>query len=92
MWLIWFVIPLAIFLIIGGLLAGGVYTIVFLPIAVIIALGSYAFTLWGRSSGRRRRLPGEDEPARPLPHGHHANTSPAPATPDQLVDAQRRAQ
>lgn len=92
MWLIWFVIPLAIFLIVGGLLAGGIYTIVFLPIAVIIALGSYVFTLWGRSSSRDRPLPPEDEPVRPLPRTDHANTTSAPATPDQFVDARRRAQ
>lgn len=92
MWLIWFAIPLVIFLIVGGLLAGGIFTIVFLPIAVIIALGAYLFTLWGRSSSRRRRLPGEDEPVDPLPHTNHANTPSAPATADQLLDARRRSQ
>jgi hypothetical protein len=58
MWLFFLVAPLAIFLIVGGLLAGGIYTIVFLPIAVIIAVGSIIYTMWG-SSTEPRNIPGE---------------------------------
>ncbi|HWE11750.1 MAG TPA: hypothetical protein VG325_20550 [Solirubrobacteraceae bacterium] len=90
MWLYIFVFPLAIFLIVGGLLAGGIYTIVFLPIAVIIAVGSIMYTMWRRSS-EPRDIPAERERVKPLPHTPPADT-PGPATPDQLVDARRAEQ
>ncbi len=91
MWLYIFVIPLAILMIVGGLLAGGIYTIVFLPIAVIIAVGGIIYTMWA-SSQRPPNLEREREQVSPLPHAGHANTAPAPSTPDQLVDARRAEQ
>ncbi len=91
MWLYIFVIPLAIILIIGGLLAGGVYTIVFLPIAVIIAVGSILYTMWA-SSQRSPNLSREREQVSPLPHTGHANTAATPSSPEQLTDARRAEQ
>lgn len=91
MWLFIFVLPLAIVLIVGGLLAGGVYTIVFLPVAVIIAVGAGIYVLWGQST-KKRNIPGERERVEPLPHTQHSNTAATPSTPGQLVDAQRREQ
>lgn len=91
MWLFFLVAPLAIFLIVGGLLAGGIYTIVFLPIAVIIAVGSIIYTMWG-SSTEPRNIPGERERVKPLPHTPPPDTAPGPMTPDQLVDARRAEQ
>jgi len=91
MWLFFFVAPLAVVLLIGGLLAGGIYTIVFLPIALIIVVAGLLFTTWGRST-RPENVPGERERVQPLPHTDHANTAPAPSTPDQLVDARRQQQ
>ena len=88
MWLFWFVLPLAILLLIGGLLAGGIYTIVFLPIAVIITVGAIIYTMWAKST-QPANLPGERERVQPLPHTDHPNAAPAPSTPDQLVDARR---
>lgn len=91
MWLYIFVIPLAIIMIIGGLIAGGIYTIVFLPIAVIIAAGAILYTMWA-SSQRRPNVEQERERVSPLPHTGHANTAATPGTPDQLTDARRAEQ
>jgi hypothetical protein len=91
MWLYLFVIPLAIVMFIGGLLAGGIYTIVFLPIAVIGAGGAIVYTMWA-SSTEPQNIPGERERVKPLPHTEHRNTPAAPTTPDQLVDARRAQQ
>jgi hypothetical protein len=91
MWLLFFVVPIAIVLLVGGLLAGGIYTIVFLPIALIIAGGAVLYTMWGRST-EPQNVPGERERVQPLPHTQHANTAHAPSTPDQLVDARRAEQ
>ena len=91
MWLYIFVIPLAIVMFVGGLLAGGIYTIVFLPIAVIIAAAAVLYTMWA-SSHEPSQIRAEQERVEPLPHTGHANSAPAPATPDQLVDARRAEQ
>lgn len=88
MWLYIFVIPLAIVMLVGGLLAGGIFTLVFLPIAVIIAVAAVVYTMWG-SATDKRNIPGEGEGVGPLPHTAHSNTGAAPSTPDQLVDARR---
>jgi hypothetical protein len=89
MWLFWFVIPLAIVMLIGGLLAGGIFTIVFLPLALIIVAIAGIFTLYGLSD-RRRPLPSDQPTATDLGTGP-AETR-APSTPGELTDARRRAQ
>jgi hypothetical protein len=88
MWLYIFVVPLVVVMIIGGLLAGGIFTIVFLPIAVIIVAAAVIYTMWAQSTDREN-IPGERERVKPLPHTGHRNTAAAPSTPDQLVDARR---
>lgn len=91
MWLFYFVLPLAIVMIVGGLLAGGIYTIVFLPVAIIIAFIVIAFTMYGKSS-QRRTLPSDRPQMAPSGTTEHANVAPRPDTPDELVDARRHAQ
>lgn len=91
MWLMYLALPIVIVMVILGLLAGGIYTIVFLPLAAIIIGAGILFTMWGRAT-RQRNIPGERERVKPLPHTSHANAATPPATPDQLVDAQRQQQ
>lgn len=91
MWLLFLAFPLFIILVVVGLLAGGIFTIVFLPVAVIIIAAAVIYTMWGRAT-ERRNIPGERERVEPLPHTDHANAATAPTTPDQLVDAQRHQQ
>lgn len=91
MWLFFIVVPLIIILVVGGLLAGGIFTIVFLPIAAIILGSAVLYTMWGRSTAPEN-IPGERERVAPLPHTDHANAAPAPTRPEQLVDARRREQ
>lgn len=91
MWLFFLAFPLVIVMVVGGLLAGGIYTIVFLPLALIIIAAAVLYTMWGRATAQRN-IPGERERVQPLPHTHHSNAAATPMTPDQLVDAQRREQ
>jgi hypothetical protein len=91
MWLLLLAVPLAIVVLIGGLLAGGIFTIVFLPLALIIAAVAVIFTMYGRSQ-RRPTLPSERATTAPEPGGGLSNTAPRPSTPDELVDARRQAQ
>jgi hypothetical protein len=90
MWLFWFLLPLAIVMVIGGLLAGGIYTIVFLPIAVIIIGTVMVFRMYGKSPDRRR-LP-RDQSTAPGPSTGHVNVAPSPNSPGELTDARRQAQ
>lgn len=93
MWLYIFVIPLAIVMLIGGLLAGGIFTIVFLPLALIIAAVAVVFTIWGRSQRRAdTSLPSDRAATAPETGTGHSNLAGRPNTPDELVDARRQAQ
>jgi hypothetical protein len=89
MWLFWFVLPLAIVMLVGGLLAGGIFTIVFLPLALVVVAIAGIFTLYGLSD-RRRPLPSDQSTATDL--GTGPASTPAPTTPDQITDARRQAQ
>lgn len=91
MWLVLLVVPLFVILLAAGIIAGGVYSAVLLPIAGIILVGAVIYTMWGRST-EPENIPGERERVKPLPHTDHRNTGPAPSTPDQLVDARRAEQ
>ena len=89
MWLFWFVLPLAIVMVVGGLMAGGIFTIVFLPLALIVIAGAVVSTLYGLSD-RRRTLPSDQSTATDLGTGPAATR--APSTPGELTDARRQAQ
>ncbi len=90
----WLALPLlfvVLLALVGGLVVGGVYAIVLIPIAVIIAVFGAAYVVWARS----KQAPPPDErhtEVDPLPHSGHSNTAATPSTPDQLVDARRSEQ
>lgn len=74
----------------ASIVSGGIFTIVVLPVAVLIAVAALIVTLWGRGSGRSKGRRTRDPAS--LPHSDHTNTAPSPTTPDQLVDARRTQQ
>lgn len=88
MWLLFFALPLVIVMIVGGLLAGGIFTIVFIPLAAIIIAGTIIYLMWGKAT-ERENIPGERESVEPLPHTHHSNAASAPTQPDELVNARQ---
>jgi hypothetical protein len=96
MWLGLFLAVLLVFAILASIVSGGIFTIIVLPVAVIVAVGALVFSLWGRASGRGETGASQKDSvsATPdaYPHSTHSNTAPAPATADQLVDAKRQAQ
>ncbi|HEX3689330.1 MAG TPA: hypothetical protein VHV28_06515 [Solirubrobacteraceae bacterium] len=94
MWLFWFVLPLAIVMVIGGLLAGGIFTIVFLPLALLVIAVAVISTLYGLSD-RRRRLPSDEPTTTGLgtgPAPGTAGSAVSPSSPGELTDARRQAQ
>ena len=93
MWFYPLLFALVILAIVGGTLAGGVYTIVLVPLAVI-ALAAWAlFSLWARSMSARAGAEADATHTsdRPLPH-RRRRPGRVRATPEELVDARRAQQ
>ncbi len=88
MWLSFVFFLLLVVVVIGGVLLGGVFTIVLVPIAVLVVVAAIGYGMWARSAGAKTTS--EEGPGDPLPHSGHRNTAPRPATPDELVDARRQ--
>jgi hypothetical protein len=91
MWLLFIALPLFVLLLVAGLVAGGIYAAVLVPIAVVIGGGAAVYTMWGRST-HPSNIPSERDHVKPLPHSDHSNVAATPSTPDQLVDARRHQQ
>lgn len=76
--------------IIGGVASGGIFTIIFIPLGVImlavaILLGMWGRAQQGRAGGQTEGSKTEQEPLRHTP----GQGTPAPTTPEQLADARR---
>ena len=89
MWLLLLVAFLGLMAIIGGSLAGGIFTIVLIPLAVIALVTAIAHSYFGgaaerRASGERRR----NRPPAP-PTAQQPSSVPRPSTPEELADARR---
>jgi hypothetical protein len=94
MWFYPLIVLLVILAIVGGTLAGGVFTIVLVPLAVIALGSAVVYGMWGRAmqaSESTASGPAE-EPGRPLPHRRRRPSGRAPSTPDRLADARRQQQ
>jgi hypothetical protein len=79
--------------VVGGVVVGGIFALILVPIAVIIVVMGVVVSMWARATSGRPSP--EDERSRSAPaypHGGHQNASRAPATPDQLVDARQKSQ
>lgn len=94
MWFYPLLVAVVILAIVGGTLAGGVYTIVLVPLAVIALLSWALFALWGRASARRSGAGSDASHTadRPLPHRRERPSGRVRATPEDLVDARRAQQ
>ncbi|MGB9184263.1 MAG: hypothetical protein WCB67_09355 [Solirubrobacteraceae bacterium] len=90
MWLAFPVIVIVIFALGASIVSGGIFTIVVLPLAVVIAVVALVFSLWGRATGSRHTSSSPE--VAPLPSSQHSNSAPAPGSPDELVDARRAQQ
>jgi hypothetical protein len=95
MWFYPLIIALVILAIVGGTLAGGVFTIVLVPLAAIALISSMAYWLWSRAlqgSGGASAGAGGPGPDRALPHRPHRPSGREPSSPERLVDARRQQQ
>jgi hypothetical protein len=89
MWFLFVVAFLGLLAIVGGTLAGGIFTIVLIPLAVIAFVTVVGYTYF--SGTAQRRASGERRRGRPPapPTAQQPSAPAAPSTPDQLADARR---
>jgi uncharacterized membrane protein YfcA len=94
MWFYPLLLVLVILAVVGGTLAGGIYTIVLLPLAVIVVISAVVYAMWGRA------LEGSGGTAtdathtshRPLPHRRVRPSGRGSRSPEALTDARREQQ
>lgn len=91
MWLYILALFLLIFGIVGGVLTGGIFTIVLIPLGIIALVSAIAYGSWGRAAQGRQGASTDAKPSagRPLPASQHSNTPSAPSTPEDLTEARR---
>ena len=94
MWFYPLLLLLVVLAIVGGTLAGGVYTIVLVPLAAVALISAIVYALWGRALQGSQGGATEAGPAprRPLPSQHSGPSGRAATSPDALADARREAQ
>jgi hypothetical protein len=94
MWFWPVIVVLVILAVVGGTLAGGIFTIVLVPLAAIVLISSIVYGIWGRaikgSGGASTEA--THEPRRPLPHRSRRPSGRAPSSPERLADARRQQQ
>ncbi len=94
MWFYPLLIVLVILAIVGGTLAGGVFTLVLIPLAVVVAVSAIVYAMWGRATEARAggATDATTAKAEPLPHRRERPSGRAPTSPDALADARRQHQ
>jgi hypothetical protein len=86
MWLYIAVAALVLVGIIGGIFAGGIFTIVLLPIAGVVFVSGLAYTSLGKGAEQKE---GAAPPEPALPHDVQRPSGHAPASPERLADERR---
>jgi hypothetical protein len=94
MWFYPLLIVLVILAIAGGALAGGVFTLVLIPLAVIAAVSAIVYAMWGRAMESRAGASTDATATavEPLPNQRQAGSGRAPTSPEALTDARRQQQ
>jgi hypothetical protein len=86
MWLYPLVIALIIAGIVGGIFAGGIFTIVLVPLALVVLFSGIAYSMMARAAEEKA---GAADADRPLPHQRPRGNGREPHSPEQLADARR---
>jgi hypothetical protein len=91
MWFYMVALFLILIGIIGGVLSGGIFTIIFIPLGAIMLVVAVLAGMWGRSQQARTSGEGTETGPAPLRHTRPQGT-PRPNTPEELADARRAQQ
>jgi hypothetical protein len=94
MWFYPLLLLLVILAVVGGTLAGGVFTIVLIPLAAIALISGALYALWSRSlqGSAGGSTDATHTTDRPLPHERRRPVGRAPSSPERLADARRQQQ
>jgi hypothetical protein len=94
MWFYPLLLTVVVLAIVGGALAGGIFTIVLIPLAAIVLVSAVVYSMWGRALQARAgaSTDASHTSAQPLPHRRERPTGRAPSSPEELVDARRQQQ
>jgi cytochrome c-type biogenesis protein CcmH/NrfG len=78
----------------GGVFLGGVYTLVLVPLVVIVLVSALGYALWARSQAVASGSTATPDPSGhpPLPHRRQRMASRAQTTPERLVEGRRQQQ
>jgi hypothetical protein len=94
MWLYLIGIVVVLFGIVGAF-AGGIYTLILIPIGLVIIASAAGYTILGRGAhhaGGGARTAGGPSTGEPLPHSPRGDSGRAPTSPEALADARRTEQ
>jgi hypothetical protein len=94
MWFYPLLIVLVVLAVAGGTVAGGVYTLVLVPLAVVVVVSAVVYAMWGRSMQGQAGGATEATTAKtqPLPHQRTRPSGRAATSPEALADARRQQQ
>jgi uncharacterized membrane protein YfcA len=94
MWFYPLVLAVVILAIVGGTLAGGIFTLVLVPLAAIALVSAVVYMMWGRAIEANSGASSDAThmSRRPLPHRRRRPSGRAPSSPDALTDARRQQQ
>ena len=94
MWFYPLLIALLILAVIGGTLAGGVFTLVLIPLAVVVIVSAVVYAMWGRAIQGQAGGATDATTAKsqPLPHHRTRPSGRAATSPEALADARRQQQ
>lgn len=94
MWFYPLLLAVVILAIVGGSLAGGIYTIVLVPLAVIVVVSAVVYSLWGRAlqGSAGGSTDASHVSHQPLPHRRRRPSGRAPSSPEGLADTRREQQ
>jgi hypothetical protein len=94
MWLYMIAAVMLVLGLFGSILTGGIFTIIVLPLGVIVLIAAFVIAMWSRTgvSEGGEKSTSASEP-RPLPHSDRPQPgSSGTSSPEELVDARRQAQ
>jgi hypothetical protein len=92
MYLLLFIVFIAILVIVGGIFSGGIFTIILVPLAVIAVVSAVAYTGLGRAAGLDEKPPTPEKKPIRRKGVEPGTNGDVPVTPDEYVDALQKNQ
>ena len=90
MWLYLVALVLVILGVAGGVASGGIFTIILVPLGLIVAGSAFLYASWGSSAqGSGGDTEAAQSTKRPLPHTTQRDSGHVPTSPERLADARR---